>query len=114
MCGEGICAGCRASERRKQKHGDYAGVVDIARNGIDRVNKLEKELQATNKGAERNAKIARRLADENVRLRRALKRIAGFCRSEHTNCVLVAQAALVDADASANAGINRSREAASG
>ena len=106
MCGEGICAGCRASERRKQKHGDYAGVVDIARNGIDRVNKLEKELQATNKGAERNAKIARRLADENVRLRRALKRIAGFRRADHTsgdhwasNCVLVAQAALADASA---------------
>jgi hypothetical protein len=27
-----------------KKHGDYAGVVDIARNGIDRVNMLEKEV----------------------------------------------------------------------
>lgn len=42
MCGEGICAGCRADQRRK-KHGDYAGVVDIARNGIDRVIMLEDE-----------------------------------------------------------------------
>ena len=28
----------------KKKHGDYAGVVDIARNGIDRVIMLEKEV----------------------------------------------------------------------
>ena len=27
-----------------KKHGDYAGVVDIARNGIDRVIILEKEV----------------------------------------------------------------------
>lgn len=44
MCDSGICAGCRADQRRK-KHGDYAGVVDIARNGIDRVNNLEKEVE---------------------------------------------------------------------
>lgn len=44
MCDSGICAGCRADQRRK-KHGDYSGVVDIARNGIDRVNNLEKEVE---------------------------------------------------------------------
>lgn len=64
----------------RKKHGDYAGVVDIARNGIDRVNMLEKELRAANKGAERNLRIARNLTEENMKLRsaaRELLRIAG-------------------------------------